>query len=118
MRGVGMLGPMSALHCPTCELEVPDGLPFCPRCRARAEGRELDPHEVDRHERAYVLSLVGLSLGVLAIPRALRSRAFGPLGKLGLTLLGIGNTTGALALGWWFFARYLPGALEAARTAR
>lgn len=98
---------MTLLRCPSCELELPDGLTFCPRCRARGEGREWDPAEVDRHERQYVLALVGLSLGALAIPRALRSKAFSPLGKLGVTLLGVVNTGGVLVI-LWLVGIYLP----------
>lgn len=102
------------IACPTCELELPDGLTFCPRCRAAAEGRPFDPGEVDRHERAYVLSLVALSLGALAIPRALQSRAFGPAGKLGLTLIGLVNTGGVVVICWLLLTRWLPGWIDAA----
>ena len=103
---------MPPARCPSCELDIPDGLTFCPRCRARAEGREWDPGEVDRHERQYVLSLVGLSLGALAIPRALRSRAFSGPGKLGLVLLGLGNTGGVVLILWWFLGSFLPGYVD------
>lgn len=103
--------------CPTCELDVPDGLSFCPQCRAKAEGRAFDPGEVDRHERAYVLSLVGLTLGALAIPRALKSRAFGPIGKLLLVMLGLGNTGGVVVIVYLLMTRWLPGWIDAARAA-
>lgn len=107
-----------ALACPTCALPVPAGLAYCPRCRATAEGRAWDPSEVDRHERTYVLTLVGLSLGVLGVPRAWRSPAFSVPGKLAVTALGVLNTGAAVLLAWWFLAVYLPGALEAVRGAR
>lgn len=98
--------------CPTCDLDVPEGLSFCPRCRAAAEGRPYDPDDADRHERQYVISLVVLSLGVFAVPRLLRSPAFSPAGKLVVGLLGALNTTCAVGLGYLFFWRWLPGLLE------
>lgn len=105
---------MPTLACPTCELEVPDGLSFCPRCRAVAEGRAYDPGEADRHERQYVLSLVALSLGALAIPRLLRSPAFTPRGKALVALLGLANT-GAVVVVLFLVWRYLPAWVEAVR---
>lgn len=107
------MGAMPA--CPTCALEVPVGLAFCPRCRAKAEGREYDPGEVDRHERQYVLSLVVLSLGALAIPRLWRSPAFSPMGKVVVTLLGLANTGAVVVILYLFFTLWLPDQLEAAR---
>lgn len=104
---------IATCSCPTCDLSVPEGLSFCPRCRAAAEGRPYDPDEADRHERQYVISLVVLSLGVVALPRLLRSPAFSPLGKLVVGLLGVLNTTFALGLGYWFFWHWLPDLLRA-----
>ncbi len=101
--------------CPTCDLSVSEGLTFCPRCRASAEGRPYDPTEADGHERQYVISLVVLSLGVLALPRLLRSPAFSPGGKLVVGLLGVLNTTLAVGLGYFFFWHWLPGLLEPLR---
>ena len=99
--------------CPTCALAVPAGFTFCPRCRAQAEGRSFDPDELDRHERSYVLSLVLLSLGALAIPRLWRSPAFSPAGKVALSVFGVLYTGLALLLGWWFFAVWFPDLLAA-----
>ena len=102
-------------NCPSCGLAVPGGLSYCPRCRAACEGREYDPNEADAHERSYVISLVVLSLGAVAIPRLLRSPAFSPLGKACLTLLGLLNTGAVVGIGYWFFALYLPGMIAQAR---
>jgi hypothetical protein len=100
--------------CPTCDLDVPEGLAFCPRCRAKAEGRVYDPGEADRHERQYVLSLVVLSLGALAIPRLLRSPAFSPRGKALVALLGLANT-GAVVVVLVLVWRWLPAFVESMR---
>lgn len=100
--------PAATCSCPTCELSVSEGLAFCPRCRAAAEGRPYDPDEGDRHERQYVLSLVILSLGALAIPRLLRSRAFSPGAKLLVALLGLANTGAVVGIAWYFFGFWLP----------
>lgn len=104
--------------CPTCELEVPEGFAFCPRCRAKAEGRPYDPNEIDRHERQYVLSLVVLSLGALAIPRLWRSPAFSPLGKVLVTLLGLVNTGGVVVIIYFVFWHWLPDQVEPLRRGR
>jgi hypothetical protein len=96
--------------CPTCELEVPEGLPFCPRCRAAAEGRPYDPDEVDRHERQFVLTLVVVSLGAVAIPRLLRSPAFTPTEKAVVAVLGLLNTGAVVAIlwaGWHYLPHYV-----------
>lgn len=108
------LDPSGAVNCPTCGLGLPAGLSFCPRCRAAAEGRPYDPGELDRHERSYVLSLVLLSLGALAVPRLLKSPAFGPGHKAALALLGVTQTLAALALAWAFFGVWLPRTIAAA----
>lgn len=104
------MGPMvaAAYACPTCALSVPQGLSFCPRCRAKAEGRPWDPGEVDRHERQYVLSLVVLSLGALALPRLWRSPAFSPAGKVGVSVIGLLNTGGVVVVLWALFAHGIP----------
>jgi hypothetical protein len=107
--------PAATVECPTCALEVPDGLTFCPRCRAKGEGRVYDPTEADRHERSYVLSLVVLSLGALAIPRLLRSPAFSRPQKVLLALAGALNTSGVVVVGALFFTRWLPAIIEAAK---
>lgn len=101
--------------CPTCALEIVPGLTYCPRCRAQGEGRPFEPDAVDRHERAYVVSLVVVSLGALATPRLWRSPAFGTGAKLGLTLVGALNTGGVVLVLWWFTQRWLPALLQAAR---
>ncbi len=106
------------LECPTCALVVPEGLAYCPRCRAKAEGRTYDPAEVDRHERQYVLSLVALSVGLLGVPRAWRSPAFSTPAKVAITVLGVANTTAAFALGAWFLGAYVPGILAQLQRAR
>lgn len=98
----------SVVRCPSCALDVPEGLAFCPRCRAKAEGRAYDPLEVDRHERAYVISLVVLSLGAAAIPRLLRSPAFSPAQKALLALLGALNSIGVVVVLYLFFTAWLP----------
>ena len=103
----------ASARCPTCALDVPRAATFCPRCRAVAEGRPYDPREVDRHERSYVLSLVLLSLGALAIPRLLRSPSFSPWEKGALALLGAAQTALALAIAVWFFGAWLPETLSA-----
>ncbi|MCO5170166.1 MAG: hypothetical protein M9894_27850 [Planctomycetes bacterium] len=105
---------MTLRACPTCALTVPDGLSYCPRCRAAAEGRPYDPDEVDRHERQYVLSLVVLSLGAAAIPRLLRSRSFSPGAKVLVALLGVANTSAVVGIGYGFFWHWLPD--QVART--
>lgn len=94
-------------ECPTCALSVPEGLLFCPRCRADAQGRDYDPRELHAHERQYVFSLVALTLGALAIPRLLRSRSFSGGEKLLLGLLGAANT-GAVVVVCWLFSRWFP----------
>lgn len=99
-------------RCPTCSLEVPAEATFCPRCRAAAQGRPFDPDEVDRHERSYVLSLVLLSLGALAIPRLLRSPSFSPVEKGVYAALGAAQTAAALAIGYGFFGVWLPSTLS------
>lgn len=99
---------MTTFACPTCALEVPEGFSYCPRCRAVAEGRAYDPNELDRHERQYVLALVVFSLGALAIPRLMRSRAFSPLGKLAVALLGIFNTGAVVAIVYYVLWYWLP----------
>lgn len=110
---------MSAtLECPTCALAVPEGLAYCPRCRAKAEGRPYDPTEVDRYERQYVLTLVGLSLGLLGVPRAWRSPAFSTGGKVAISLLGLLNTTAAFGLGAWFLGVWVPSIMAQLRDAR
>lgn len=99
-------------NCPACALAVPSGFVYCPRCRAAAEGRDYDPQEVDSHERHYVVSLVVLSLGALALPRLLRSKAFSAAEKAGLGLVGILNTAGVVVVCVWFatwFPKYLSG---------
>jgi hypothetical protein len=99
---------VAAHACPTCTLAVPQGFSFCPRCRAKAEGRAWDPGEVDRHERQYVLSLVVLSLGALALPRLWRSPAFSPAGKVAVSLVGLLNTGGVVVILWALFAHGIP----------
>jgi predicted RNA-binding Zn-ribbon protein involved in translation (DUF1610 family) len=100
------LDTSAEFNCPTCGLAVPSGFSFCPRCRATAQGREYDPKEADAHERQYVFSLVVLTLGALAIPRALRSTAFTAGEKAFLALLGVANTTAVVVVlvlfGRWF----------------
>ena len=109
------LDTSAEFNCPSCGLGVPSGFSFCPRCRARAEGREYDPKEADAHERQYVFSLVVLTLGALAIPRALRSTAFSGGEKAFLTILGLANTTAVVLVlvlfGRWF-PLYLQGLLQ------
>ena len=105
------LDPRAGACCPRCALGVPAGFAFCPRCRALAEGREYDPGEVDRHERAYVFSLVALSLGALGVPRLLRSRSFSAAEKAALALLGLLNTGGVVVV-LVVFARWFPAYLE------
>lgn len=94
-------------NCPTCALGVPGGFVYCPRCRAKAEGREFDAGVIDRHERQYVFSLVVLSLGALAIPRLFRSQAFSKSEQAGLALLGLLNS-GAVIVVCVLFARWFP----------
>ena len=94
-------------NCPTCALALPGGFVYCPRCRAGAEGREFDPESTRSHERQYVISLVVLTLGALALPRLLRSTAFSAAEKLGLGLLGILNTASVFGV-CVLFARWFP----------
>jgi hypothetical protein len=94
-------------NCPTCALSVPGGFAFCPRCRAKAEGRAYDASETRAHERQYVFSLVVLTLGALAIPRLMRSDGFTSGEKAGLGLLGVLNTA-AVVVVLLVFARYFP----------
>lgn len=95
------------MQCPRCALELPAALSYCPRCRAQAQGKPYDPRAVDAHERHYVFTLVALTLGALAIPRALRSPAFSPAEKAGLALLGLLNTGGVVVV-LVLFVRWLP----------
>ena len=107
---------MSEFACPRCQLALPP-LSFCPRCRAEAQGEEYDPGAADRHERSYVITLVALSLGALGVPRLWRSSAFGTAGKIGWTVVGVGNTVGVFVVLYLFGAYWLPGLLRPIRAA-
>ncbi len=110
--GSGELDLSTEFNCPACGLGVQSGFSFCPRCRAVAEGRDYDPAEADRHERHFVLSLVLLSLGALAIPRLLRSQAFSPGWKAVLAVVGVLYTAICLGILYWFAFAWFPGYVE------
>lgn len=101
------------MECPACRTVIAPGQTFCPTCRARGGGPPMAtpvdvplarrvtapaPPVTDKNERMFLIIACLLSAGALAIPRLLRSKAFGPVGK---TVLGLGaafNTIGAFGL--------------------
>ena len=107
------------MNCPACQTEIAPGQTFCPTCRARGSppfatqvvtpvAKRIAPppdahpapapERSDKNERLFLVVSCLLAAGALTIPRLMRSRAFGPTGKL---VLGVGafvNTAGALAI--------------------
>ena len=103
------------MNCPACNTEIQPGQTFCPTCRARGGGPPFaqpvarpvvspvapPPVANDKHERLFLVLACLLSAGALAIPRLMKSKAFGPTGKL---VLGVGafvNPVAALGLLVW-----------------
>jgi|SRR5581483_2241156 len=94
------------MECPVCKTAIAAGATYCPTCRARGAAASAapvakpvsPPPAVDRHEKLFLVLACTVSAGALALPKLLRSKAFGPTGK---TLLGgcaVLNTTAAIAL--------------------
>jgi hypothetical protein len=94
------------MRCPSCGTEIAAGQTFCPTCRARGSlpaARPVAPPPAlpsfaDRHERLFLVLACLLAAGPLAIPRLLRSKAFGRVGKAVLTTLALLQTALVVAL--------------------
>jgi hypothetical protein len=92
------------VNCPACNTELTAGMTYCPTCRARGAAAAAvrpvspPPPPTDRNERLFLVVACLLSAGVLAVPRLLRSKAFGPVGKTVLGVAATVNTAAAVAL--------------------
>src|SRR6185295_10546758 len=86
------------MNCPACAAEISPGDTFCKACRASGSARQAAP---DPHERFYLVVACVFSLGALAIPRLLKSRAFGP--KMKVFLAVVAALQSALAAAFLLF---------------
>ena len=100
--------------CPACEHEIPGGSTFCPPCRERgqkaaggptrqvvARVRPVSPAvgaDNDPRERSFLIIACLFSAGALAVPRLMRSKAFGPVGKGVLGTVAVVQTALAVAV--------------------
>jgi hypothetical protein len=120
------------MKCPACQSEIAPGLTFCPSCRGRGAAsppaptpaRPVAPSE-DRHERLWLILACLFAAGPLAIPRLQRSKAFGPTGKMVLTVLAVLQTilvvaiiVGALVEGPALMRRYMDWVSSSSRRYR
>ena len=107
---------MASIVCPSCGVAVDAGSQLCAGCGAPvsaiSEGsRGARLSTADRpgpssarsviDNRWQLLLLLFGATGVLGVPLLWNSRAFGPLGKLAISLLVTAWTAVLMALCWW-----------------